>query len=105
MGGCSDTNVPSSANFTNIGPERILPVNGISLVGVRFETAENMNGVDPFFPAAYGSVTDPVAETAPLVMTYDACLGHTDDKGKMHFHFMPPCIAAPNTINSTTTIK
>lgn len=45
---------------------------GTSLSGVMLLTAESMEGVDPFFPAVYGSVTNASAAKE----TSDECIGH-----------------------------
>ena len=43
--------------------------------------------VDPFFPQAWGDVTNVDAEKV------DKCLMHPQIQGIFHYHFMPVCLA------------
>jgi hypothetical protein len=66
-----DTGIPSSSGFTNNGVT-FNTAWGIATTGVLMFNAVSGEGVDPFYPAAYGSVTDPSA----VVEKVDKCLAH-----------------------------
>merc|ERR1712046_69509 len=44
-------------------------------------------GVDPFYPAAYGTVTDP----SKVVEKVDSCLQHPQPDGIFHYHTAQTC--------------
>jgi len=47
----------------------------------------SMNGVDPLYPAVYGSVTD----ISSSKESFDSCLGHPTPDGMYHYHALAPC--------------
>lgn len=100
-----DSNIPSAYNFSNSGDKDDV-VSGIGIDGVVIETPISGAGADPFFPAVYGGVTNVEMELSHLEGTFDACLGHVGPgNDPYHYHFMPPCLASPNLINSSSSLK
>lgn len=72
ISGASYSNIPSSANFVvNTGSDKGTAY-GVATTGVLIFSAISGEGVDPFYPAAYGSVTDPDS----VVEAVDWCLAH-----------------------------
>jgi hypothetical protein len=65
----------------------------------------SLNLVDPIFPAAYGSVTNPSSAKE----SFDSCLGHPTPDGIYHYHALPPCFvdssfgSTPKSCNSIST--
>ena len=51
-------------------------------------SSASIEGVDPFYPSAYGSVTDPDS----VVERVDGCLSHPQVQGIMHYHSASTCI-------------
>ena len=45
---------------------------GVSVTGVQLYNGISAEGVDPFYPAVYGTVTDPAA----VVEKVDWCIAH-----------------------------
>jgi hypothetical protein len=52
----------------------------------------NPEGVDPYFPAIYGDVTD-VFEKRDSEVEVDTCFTDTSSDGNMHYHSASTCIA------------
>jgi hypothetical protein len=50
------------------------------------------DGVDPFYPAVYGKVTDPDSMKEKV----DWCLAHPQRQGMFHYHTASSCIANKN---------
>lgn len=65
---------------------------GVAVTGVMIFNAISGDGVDPFFPAKYGSVTDP----DNAVERVDKCQAHPQPQGLYHYHTPSPCIADPS---------
>ena len=86
-----DSNIPSSSGFTNNGDTHNTAW-GVAQTGVLMFNAVSGEGVDPFYPAAYGSVTDPSA----VVEKVDACLAHPQRYGVFHYHSAPICLPNPS---------
>lgn len=55
-------------------------------------------GVDPFYPAVYGSVSDPAA----VVEKIDWCVAHPQVHGIFHYHTASTCRADRTWINGKT---
>ena len=66
-----DSNVPSASGFTNTGQSQNT-VWAVAKTGVLIMSGVSIEGVDPFYPAKYGSVSDP----ASVVERVDSCLAH-----------------------------
>jgi hypothetical protein len=84
----SDSNIASDADYSLIGTTNIDTAIGVGLDGVMLFNGISAEGVDPLFPAVYGSVTD--ADSAKEM--FDMCLGHPDDTYFYHVHAFAPCI-------------
>lgn len=87
-----DSNLPTAANYSTVSNMNLDTLVGVSLSGASLLNAIDLDGVDPFFPAVYGSVTNISNEKEG----YDECLGHPNPQYLYHYHFMPPCVANPN---------
>ncbi len=84
----ANQNVPSSSGFTSTGTGGLNTAYGIAINNVMLFTSISAEGVDPYFPAAYGSVTDP----SSVVESVDNCLGHPQGQGAFHHHSISPCM-------------
>lgn len=83
----------SSAGYTvNDGNPDMGPAIGVALDGVVLLNGDSKDGIDPFYPAVYGRVTNITGELDGV----DECLGHPTPGSLYHYHFMPPCVANPN---------
>jgi hypothetical protein len=60
--------------------------------GVVILNALSRDGVDPYYPAVYGKVTN----TTAVLEGVDECLGHPTSGSLYHYHFLSPCLANPN---------
>jgi hypothetical protein len=58
---------------------------GVSLSGVTLLNGNSADKVDPFYPKAYGTVTNTVPENV------DICVGHPSFTAVYHYHIMPTC--------------
>ena len=65
-------NIPSEAGFTTITGSDMKTAFGVATSGVLMFSALSAENVDPFYPAIYGSVTDPDAVAEKV----DYCLAH-----------------------------
>ena len=57
--GSSDSQIPSQVNYNNYGSTSINTAWGIATSGMALFNSITSHGVDPFYPAVYGTVTDP----------------------------------------------
>lgn len=62
---------------------------GVATSGVLMFSALSAQNVDPFYPAVYGSVTDPDAAAEKV----DYCLAHPQAQGVFHYHSASICLA------------
>ena len=88
-----NSDVPSAYLFDSKGTASLQGVSGIALDGVVYQNQIGVNGVDPFYPAVYGSVTDP----ASAVTKVDLCLGRPGGEGMYNYKSMSPCVAKPGS--------
>lgn len=65
-------NVPTAAGLNLIEGNDMATAFGVATSGVLMFSALSAENVDPFYPAVYGSVTDPDA----VVEKVDYCLAH-----------------------------
>ena len=72
---------------------------GIAITGVKLFNGLSAAGLDPFYPIAYGSVTDPSGE----VKRVDQCLSHPGNNGIFHYHLASPCIANSGHLGTATS--
>lgn len=68
----NDQNIPNSAGYVNKGKDRMNTGWGIAKSGVMIFNGISGEGVDPFYPSIYGSVTD-LNKAQEKV---DRCLAH-----------------------------
>lgn len=69
----TDTNIPAENKYVlAAGSDKINTAWGVSTTGILLFNAISGDGVDPFYPAKYGSVSDP----SKVVEKVDACLQH-----------------------------
>jgi hypothetical protein len=68
----ADTNIPSASKYVNNAGAAQNTAWGVSVTGVLMFSSSSAEGVDPFYPAAYGSVTDPSTVTEKV----DGCMSH-----------------------------
>ena len=47
------------------------------------------SGVDPFYPAAFGTVTNP----DDAIENIDYCMAHLETTGILHYHVASTCVA------------
>ena len=87
------SNAPAASETTIKGSSSMNAVTGLSLDGVAYMNQMSIEGVDPFYPSVYGSVTDPSA----VVEKVDMCLGHPQASGIYHYHTLSPCVIAPDS--------
>ena len=87
-----DRNIPDSVGYRRIGKDSMRTAWGIAVSGVQIFTAISGEGVDPFYPAAYGKVTNP----DEVVERVDQCLAHPMAAGIFHYHIPSPCIPDPS---------
>lgn len=57
-------------------------------------------GVDPYYPSVYGTVTDPDA----VLEQVDWCLAHPQAQGSFHYHTASTCQADASYINNTDKV-
>ena len=91
----ADSNIPSSAGYQNRGQAQNT-VWGVAKTGTLIMSGLSIEGVDPFYPAAYGSVTDP----SSVVEKTDNCLAHPQVAGIFHYHTATNCIPDPSAGDS-----
>ena len=59
---------------------------GVTINGIVMLNGNSLEQMDPFYPKAWGTNTNAVAEAV------DMCLGHPQAAGIYHYHIMPPCL-------------
>ena len=83
----SNDKVPSEASFEELSTADDVSW-GIAVTGTSLFNGVSLNSVDPFYPAVYGTVTDPDSE----VEVVDWCLCHPQTAGVLHYHSASTCI-------------
>lgn len=84
-----DRKIPKSVDYTRNTPRPEGTAWGVATSGVLLFTGISAEGVDPFYPAVYGSVTNPDAVKEKV----DWCLAHPQVTGIFHYHSASPCLA------------
>jgi hypothetical protein len=105
----ADTNIPASSGYVKNSGAAQNTAWGVSVTGVLMFSSASTEGVDPFYPSAYGSVSDP----STVVEQVDGCLSHPQASGILHYHSASTCIPDKNTYENSgpfssdvkTTIK
>lgn len=67
-----DTSIPSYVNYVKNAGGAQNTAFGVAITGVLIFNSISGEGVDPFYPAAYGSVTDPDS----VIEKVDWCIAH-----------------------------
>jgi len=89
-----DSNIPSESGFVlDRASDSMDTAWGVATSGSLLFSSISAEGVDPFYPAKYGSVTDPDS----VVEKVDSCLQHPQPDGIFHYHTVPAC--GPNLKN------
>ena len=95
------SDVPASSHFVSHGAANPGSMSGVAVDGVVHLSAISADGVDPFSPVAYGTVTDP----STVVENVDSCLAHPQSAGIFHYHRLSPCSVTPVTGSITPCAK
>lgn len=95
----SDSNIPSGSNYNKIGSTSLNTAWGVSTTGVLIMNGISAEGVDPFYPAQYGTVTDPDS----VVEKVDWCLAHPQNQGIFHYHIASPCQGNNNFLSEDSS--
>jgi len=107
-----DTNIPSECSYSKeSGSDRMNTAWGVATTGMMFFSGLSAEGIDPFYPTAYGDVVDPDSMSAKLpgatttddvVEKVDWCLGHPQVAGLMHYHSASTCRASTSYITDNS---
>lgn len=68
----SDSNIPGESNYVKNSGASTNTAWGVATSGLLMFSSASAEGVDPFYPTAYGEVTDPDS----VVEMVDSCLSH-----------------------------
>lgn len=83
-----DTNIPAASEYKlTSDSDNMATAWGVATTGSLLFSSISGEGVDPFYPAKYGKVTDPTT----VVEKVDACLQHPQPDGIFHYHSVPLC--------------
>lgn len=92
----ADRLIPSQAFYQRKGATPIDTAWGVGTSGMLLFNGISDEGVDPYYPAAFGRVRDP----SQVVEKVDWCIAHPQQDGILHTHIASPCMADPNLINT-----
>lgn len=94
--GSNDNKIPSYVHYVKNSGGSQNTAYGVAITGVLIFNSISGEGVDPFYPAAYGSVTDPDS----VVEKVDWCIAHPQVTGIFHYHSAATCAANTGYINT-----
>ena len=83
-----DSNIPSISSYTlTSDSDTINTAWGVATTGSLLFSSLSGEGVDPFYPSVYGTVTDPDS----VLEKVDSCLQHPQPQGVFHYHTVQAC--------------
>ena len=84
-----DSNIPTSTEYTLRGTGSAMHTSwGVATTGIALFNGISAEGADPFYPSAYGTVTDP----STVEERVDWCMMHPQVSGVFHYHAPTTCL-------------